>query len=80
MDIPLGPLSFPSHGTKSLTRLLQRERRADRYRDFDARYDERGSIWVEPNGNWGEGSVDLVSRLAIAYHLRDKARRGNCET
>jgi periplasmic glucans biosynthesis protein len=40
--------------------LLQRERRADRYQDFDARYELRPSTWVEPRGQWGEGSVDLV--------------------
>lgn len=40
--------------------LLQRERRADRYQDFDARYERRPSVWVEPKDNWGEGSVDLV--------------------
>lgn len=40
--------------------LLQRERRADRYQDFDARYETRPSVWVEPKESWGEGSVDLV--------------------
>ena len=40
--------------------LLQRERRADRYQDFDAHYELRPSVWVEPKGDWGEGSVDLV--------------------
>jgi len=40
--------------------LLQRERRADRYQDLDARYEQRPSVWVEPKDNWGEGTVDLV--------------------
>ncbi len=40
--------------------LLQRERRADRYQDFDAGYSLRPSVWVEPEEPWGEGSVDLV--------------------
>ena len=40
--------------------LLQRERAADRYQDFDARYETRPSVWVEPQGDWGEGSVDLI--------------------
>jgi periplasmic glucans biosynthesis protein len=40
--------------------LLQRERRADRYQDLDARYEQRPSVWVEPEDIWGEGSVDLV--------------------
>jgi periplasmic glucans biosynthesis protein len=40
--------------------LLQRERRADRYQDLDARYELRPSVWVEPEDVWGEGSIDLV--------------------
>jgi glucans biosynthesis protein len=40
--------------------LVQRERRPDRYEDFDARYDLRPTLWVEPKGDWGEGSVDLI--------------------
>ncbi len=40
--------------------LLQRERRADRYQDFDAHYEARPSCWVEPREAWGDGSVDLV--------------------
>jgi glucans biosynthesis protein len=40
--------------------LLQRERRAERYQDLDARYEQRPSVWVEPGDIWGEGSVDLV--------------------
>lgn len=40
--------------------LVQRERRADRYQDWDAGYEIRPSTWVEPLGDWGEGSVELV--------------------
>lgn len=40
--------------------LLQRERRPDRYQDFDAHYELRPSVWVEPREEWGEGAVDLV--------------------
>ena len=40
--------------------LVQRERRADRYQDIDARYESRPSVWVEPKESWGDGSVDLV--------------------
>ena len=40
--------------------LLQRERRADRYQDIDARYEARPSVWVQPTESWGEGSVELV--------------------
>ncbi len=40
--------------------LVQRERRADRYQDIDARYEARPSVWVEPKEGFGEGSVELV--------------------
>ena len=40
--------------------LLQRERRLDRYEDLDVPYELRPSLWVEPVGDWGAGSVDLV--------------------
>jgi glucans biosynthesis protein len=40
--------------------LVQRERRPERFQDFDARYEDRPSAWVEPLDDWGEGSVDLV--------------------
>jgi glucans biosynthesis protein len=40
--------------------LLQRERRFERYEDLEARYDLRPSIWIEPQGKWGPGRVELV--------------------
>lgn len=40
--------------------LLQRGRQFSRYEDLDDRYDERPSAWVEPQGNWGKGHVELV--------------------
>jgi periplasmic glucans biosynthesis protein len=51
--------AFADTGLKGFG-LLQRERRADRYQDLDARYEMRPSVWVEPQESWGEGSVDLV--------------------
>jgi glucans biosynthesis protein len=39
--------------------LLQRDRVFDHYLD-GVRYDRRPSLWVEPMGNWGDGSVQLV--------------------
>lgn len=51
--------SFSDDGLKGFG-LLQRERRADRYQDFDAQYEARPSIWIEPEDGWGQGSVDLV--------------------
>lgn len=40
--------------------LMQRERRFDRYQDAPAGYHARPSLWVEPEGDWGEGEVRLV--------------------
>ncbi|WP_199073481.1 MULTISPECIES: glucan biosynthesis protein G [unclassified Erwinia] len=40
--------------------LLQRERDFSRYQDLDDRYDLRPSAWIEPQGDWGKGHVELV--------------------
>ncbi len=40
--------------------LMQRERRFDQYQDEPAGYHGRPSLWVEPDGDWGEGEVRLV--------------------
>ncbi|SDI38908.1 glucan biosynthesis protein G [Pseudomonas panipatensis] len=40
--------------------LLQRGREFSRYEDLDDRYDLRPSAWIEPMGDWGKGSVELV--------------------
>ncbi|MCY0966443.1 glucan biosynthesis protein [Parathalassolituus penaei] len=40
--------------------LLQRDRNFDHYQDDGVFYDRRPSLWVEPLGNWGKGSVQLV--------------------
>jgi glucans biosynthesis protein len=40
--------------------LLQRARSFSQYQDLEARYDQRPSAWVEPLGEWGKGSVDLL--------------------
>jgi glucans biosynthesis protein len=39
--------------------LLQRDRVFDHYLD-GVYYDRRPSLWVEPMGDWGEGSVQLI--------------------
>ncbi|MEI6106616.1 MAG: glucan biosynthesis protein [Opitutae bacterium] len=40
--------------------LLQRDRQFEHYDDLEAYYHQRPSVWVEPLGNWGAGSVRLV--------------------
>jgi glucans biosynthesis protein len=61
------PLNDPEHAAVSMFAdktprgfgLLQRDRIFDHYLD-GVRYDRRPSLWVEPLGDWGEGSVQLV--------------------
>jgi glucans biosynthesis protein len=40
--------------------LVQRSRQQSDFQDFDAQYERRPSAWVEPQGDWGAGSVELV--------------------
>ncbi len=40
--------------------LLQRQRDFRAFEDLEARYELRPGVWIEPVGNWGSGSVDLV--------------------
>jgi glucans biosynthesis protein len=40
--------------------LLQRDRNFSHYQDDGVFYEKRPSLWVEPKGDWGEGSVQLV--------------------
>lgn len=40
--------------------LLQRDREFENYQDDGVFYNKRPSVWVEPVGAWGEGSVQLV--------------------
>lgn len=40
--------------------LIQREKRFSEYEDIENRFDRRPSLWVEPIGDWGPGSVVLV--------------------
>ncbi len=63
--------------------LMQRERRFERYEDLEARYDLRPSAWIEPEGSWGAGRVELVqiplpdetNDNIVAYWVPDHAPR-----
>ena len=50
--------SFADNGLRGFG-LLQRDRVFGHYLD-GVNYEKRPSVWVEPRGNWGEGSVQLV--------------------
>ncbi|WP_425032653.1 glucan biosynthesis protein [Pelagibius sp.] len=40
--------------------LLQRDRDSRHYQDLDFRYERRPSAWIEPQGDWGKGIVQLI--------------------
>ncbi len=40
--------------------LIQKERSFASYQDGDLHYELRPSLWIEPLGDWGEGSIDLI--------------------
>lgn len=40
--------------------LMQRDRHFDHYRDAQAHYEQRPSLWVMPQGDWGAGHLELV--------------------
>ena len=40
--------------------LLQRKRAFADYQDLESHYEKRPSAWVEPIGDWGAGTVELV--------------------
>jgi len=40
--------------------LAQRERSFEEFQDDGVFYEKRATVWVEPRGDWGEGSVMLV--------------------
>ncbi len=50
--------------------LLQRERNFAAYQDMFNLYHEVPSVWVEPDGNWGDGDLHLVE-LSTTYEGLD---------
>lgn len=40
--------------------LLQRDRDFAAFQDDDQRYERRPSLWIEPIGEWGQGTVQLI--------------------
>lgn len=40
--------------------LTQRDRNFANYQDLEAHYERRPSCWVEPKGQWGPGTVELL--------------------
>lgn len=40
--------------------LMQRDRDFNHYQDMQAHYHRRPSLWVEPEGEWGRGTIRLI--------------------
>ena len=40
--------------------LMQRDRDFDHYQDLDYQYERRPSAWITPEGDWGDGHLELV--------------------
>lgn len=51
--------SFVERGIRGFG-LMQRDRTFEHYQDLDLNYELRPSYWVEPQGDWGEGVVELI--------------------
>lgn len=51
--------SFTSQAPRGFG-LIQRSRRVSDYHDFEAKYEDRPSAWIEPTTDWGAGAVQLV--------------------
>jgi periplasmic glucans biosynthesis protein len=50
--------------------LLQRDRVFSHYLDLEAGYHRRPSLWIEPQGDWGAGAVELVE-IPLADETND---------
>ena len=61
LDNPASPrvASFSDRAPRGFG-LMQRDRNFENYQDMEAAYHKRPGGWVEPIGNWGNGSVRLV--------------------
>ena len=40
--------------------LSQRDLDFDHYQDLESNYENRPSLWISPDGNWGEGRIELI--------------------
>ena len=40
--------------------LMQRQKNFIAYQDLESKFEKRPSLWAEPIGDWGEGSVQLI--------------------
>ncbi|MGO8701625.1 MAG: glucan biosynthesis protein [Limisphaerales bacterium] len=60
---------FPADGIRGFG-LLQRDRDFNNYQDIFHSYQDAPSAWVEPHGNWGDGTIHVVE-LSTQYEGLD---------
>lgn len=48
----------------------QRDRSFAGYEDLEARYDRRPTVWIEPQGSWGDGYVELIE-IPVSEEIHD---------
>jgi glucans biosynthesis protein len=51
--------SYPADNPKGFG-LLQRSRSFSNFEDLDDHFEKRPSAWIEPQGDWGKGRIELV--------------------
>lgn len=51
--------TFPMENPRGFG-LLQRDANFDHYQDIANRFERKGSVWVEPHGDWGPGRIELI--------------------
>lgn len=51
--------TFPMENPRGFG-LFQRDALFDHYQDIANRYDRKASVWVEPQGDWGKGRLELI--------------------
>jgi len=51
--------TFPLNSPRGFG-LMQRDGDFSRYQDLAARYEKRPALWVRPEGDWGNGTLNLV--------------------
>ncbi len=49
---------------------IQRNRAFATFQDLDARFDRRPTAWVEPQGGWGDGFVELIE-IPVVEEIHD---------
>ena len=50
--------------------LMQRDATFDHYQDIGNRFDRKSSVWVEPQGDWGTGRIELI-QIPSADEIHD---------